>query len=306
MYFYKAYGLLFRCSFDLPEFITTEEAEPDVVITRGKIEHSFPEHIPAQGYFYATENEAYFAWQTIGKFLVRDGKEIIIESLQTAEERMIRLPLVGTISAVLLHQRGLLVLHSSAVAIDGKVVSFVGEKGWGKSTMAATLYGRGHILMSDDVVALDMSNPTKPMVIPGFPQFKLYPEAAAFSLGDNPETLPIVASGYDKRIRRITENFSVQSFPLTHIFVLGQGSVPEIKPLSNQESLIQLITHSYASRFGQKLLTGNRAAQHLHNCTSLIKNISIYSLERPKSLPLLSEIAQLVETQTQKIAQILV
>ena len=306
MYFYRAYGLLFRCAFALPEFIVTEEAEPDVTITLGKIEHSFPEPIPAQGYFHATENEAYFAWQTVGKFLVRDGKEIIIEPLPTAEERLVRLPLIGSICAVLLHQRGLLVLHSSAVAIDGKVVAFVGEKGWGKSTMAATLYGRGHILMADDVVALDMSNPTKPMVLPGFPQFKLYPEAAAFSLGDDPETLPIIASGYDKRIRRVTENFSAQSFPLSHIFVLGQGSVPEIKPLSNQKSLIQLITHSYASRFGQKLLNGNRAAQHLHQCTSLIKNISICSLERPQSLPLLSEIAHLVETQTQQVTKILV
>ena len=306
MYFYRAYGLLFRCTFALPEFITSEEVESDVLITLGKIDHPFPEPIPSQGYFHADENEAYFAWQTIGKFLVKDGKEIIIEPLSTAEERMIRLPLIGTISAVLLHQRGLLVLHSSAVAIDGKVVSFVGEKGWGKSTMAATLYGRGHILMADDVVALDMSNLAKPMVLPGFPQFKLYPEAAAFSLGDDPETLPIIASGYNKRIRRVTENFSAQSFPLTHIFVLGKGSVPQIKSLSTQESLIQLITHSYASRFGQKLLTGNRAAQHLHNCTSLIKNISICSLERPKSLPLLSEIAQLVETQTQQVTKTLV
>ena len=304
MYFYRAYGLLFRCSFALHELISTEEAKPDVVITQGKIEHSFPEPIPAQGYFHATENEAYFAWQTIGKFLVRDGKEIILEPLPTAEERMIRLPLVGTISAVLLHQRGLLVLHSSAVAIDRKVVSFVGEKGWCKSTMAATLYGRGHILMADDVVALDMSNPSKPMVLPGFPQFKLYPEAAAFSLGDNPENLPVIASGYDKRIRRVTENFSEQSFPLSHVFVLGQGSIPEIKPLSNQESLIQLITHSYASRYGQKLLTGNRGVKHFHHCTSLIKNISICDLQRPRSLPLLSEIAKLVEIQTKEISQV--
>ncbi len=160
--------------------------------------------------------------------------------------------------------------------------------------------------MADDVVALDMSNPTKPMVLPSFPQLKLYPEAAAFSLGDDPENLPVIASGYDKRIRRVTENFSAQSFPLSHIFVLGKGSAPEIKPLSNQESLIQLITHSYASRFGQKLLTGKRAAQHLYQCTYLIKNTSICSLERPNSLPLLSEIAQLVETQTQQLAEILV
>jgi len=58
--------------------------------------------------------------------------------------------------------------------------------------MAATLYARGHYLMADDVVALDLGDPTRPLVFPVF-QFKFWPEAAASALGDDPETTQLTS-----------------------------------------------------------------------------------------------------------------
>jgi hypothetical protein len=49
------------------------------------------------------------------------------------------------------------------------------------------------------------------------------------------------------------------------------------------------------ARFGKQLLQGMEAVTHLRQCASLIKDVPIYRLERPRSLPLLSVIAQLVE-----------
>ena len=50
---------------------------------------------------------------------------------------------------------GHLVLHASAVQLpDGRVIAFIGESGWGKSTLAAGLQADGSRLLSDDSISL--------------------------------------------------------------------------------------------------------------------------------------------------------
>lgn len=294
MHIYTAYELGIHSSLHLPELQTLAEVKLDVVIQIAKIHWSPPEP-SCTDYFYVTAEKAYLFWDQVGTFLVRDGKEIIIDPLPGVEERIIRLPLLGAVLAVLLHQRGFLVLHASSVAINSSAVAFLGEKGWGKSTMAATLYGRGHNLMADDVVAVDISNPKSPIVLPGFPQMKLWPDAATSSLGDDPETLPQVHPQAEKRARRVADNFLQKALPLRRIYVLGGGLEPKLRAIQPQEAIPHLISNSYMARFGKQLLQGMEAAIHLRQCTSLIKDVPIYCLERPCSLPLLSAIAQLVE-----------
>src|SRR2546421_12252878 len=199
---YFAYGLGIHSLLPLPEFMAAPVGA-DVVIKMCDVSHSFPDVRDAQSFHMsATPQETCISWDRLGTFLVRNGKEIIIEPFPGAEERLLRLPLWGAVLAILLHQRGLLVLHASAVGINGSAVAFIGGKGQGKSTTAATIYARGHKLLADDVVALDMNNSGGPMVLSGIPQFKLWPEAVS-SLGDNPELLPKIFSGCEKRARRV-------------------------------------------------------------------------------------------------------
>ncbi len=295
MYTYLAYGLGIHSALPLPELISPGEMGTDVVIQFGQLDWPPSETKHTGSYFHLTAAQAYFFWDSIGCFLVRDGKEIIIDPLPGVEERVIRLPLLGVVMAVLLYQRGLLVLHASAVALSDGVVAFLGEKGQGKSTMAATLYARGHTLIADDVVALDIGSSGKCIVRPGFPQFKLWPDAAAAALGDDPETLPRIHPQLEKRARLATDRFSQSLLPLKRIYLLSEGSTLDIKPLQAQEALVQLISNSYVARFGNQLLQGAAASLHFHQCTTLVKNVPIYCLNRPRSLPLLVEIAQLVE-----------
>jgi len=304
MHSYSAYGLGIHSVLPLPEFKAAPEVEADVVIRLGNVRQSLPD-IPAQTGFHmtATPKEACLFWDRLGTFLVRSGREIIVEPYPGAEEKLIRLPLWGAVLAVLLHQRGLLVLHASAVAINGDAVAFIGEKGRGKSTTAATIYARGHKLLSDDVVALDVSDSEDPMVLSGIPQFKLWPEAVS-SLGDDPELLPQIFSGCEKRVRRVADRFSQKPLPLKGIYSLSTGPRPEIKVLPPQEAIVQLIRNSYVARFGKRLLHGVGAATHFRQCTSLVNRIPVYSLDRPQSLSLLPAVAQLVEEQLSRDKQV--
>lgn len=243
--------------------------------------------------FHATIQETHLFWREVGTFLVRRGREIVVDPAPEVEERVLRLFILGPALAVLLHQRGRLVLHASAVAIDGEVIAFPGGPGWGKSTMAAALHARGHGVVADDVTAvqLDMD---RPMLVPGFPQLKLWPEAAVSSLGDDLQTLPRLHPELEKRARRVARSFPSASLPLRRIYVLAEGESQRIEPLPAQEGLVELVRHSYVARLLQDAESAELSS-HFFQCSRVVKTVPIRRLRRPKYLPALSDLARLVE-----------
>ncbi len=281
----------------LPELRPSHRRPADATIQLRHLEWPPPELREVGTGFHFTPAEAYLRWHAVGTFWVRDGREVLIEPAPGVEEDRIRLPLLGAVLAVLLHQRGHFVLHASAVAVSGSAAIFLGEKGQGKSTLAAALYARGHELLADDLVVLDIEDTLRPMVRPGFPQFKLWPDAVASSLGDDPTLLPRVATGTEKRARRIVEHFSPHALPLGGIFVLGEGPAIHLRSIKPAQGLLQLITHTYVARFGNRLLQGVTAATHLRQCADLVRCIPTFHLERPRSLELLPDVVQVVEEQ---------
>jgi HPr Serine kinase C-terminal domain len=297
LYHYIAYGLGISSALPLPELKTSAEVAADVTIDLGTLNWSpSADALTEDGLVVQFgADEAYFCWEALGKFRVRGGREILIDPVPGVQERLLRLPLLGTILAVLLHQRAFLVLHASAVAIDGEAIIFLGNKGYGKSTMAAMLYARGHELIADDIVALRIGEAGPPIVISGYPQFKLYPEAASCCLGDDPEKLPEIADGYEKRSRRVTDRFALKPLPLKAVYVLGRGEVSRVLRIGPQDAVLTLIANTYMARFGKQLLHGAYASSHLRQCARVLSQVPMRRLERPDSLALLPTIAQLVE-----------
>jgi hypothetical protein len=245
--------------------------------------------------FWQIDDQVCLFWPEFGAFAVRGGTEITVDPAPIAREQDLRVAVLGPALAVLLHQRGAFVLHASAVAIQGGAVAFLGDRGWGKSTMAAALYARGHQLLADDVVALKINETHAPTVLPGFPQFKLSPEAAAFCLHDDPTSLRPLVAGYEKRARPVEDRFAAEPCPLRHIYVLAGGERREIEPLGPQEALVQLIRHSYVARHGCQLLRGSGAAAHLRQCAAVGRGVTISRLKREASLPALPLLAQMIE-----------
>lgn len=295
MYSYYAYGLRILSEIRLPEFVVAQIDQPDITIRLGKLDFNPLVAEPEEGMFPVSDEESGFFWEQLGTILVRSGREIIFDPVAGADERLIRLPLTGVALGMLLHQRGFLVLHASAVAINGGVAAFLAGKGWGKSTLAAKLYQRGHSLMSDDIVAVSITEAGWPMVVSGYPQFRLWPDSARASLGDDPDQLPQLCEGYQKRARRVGCDFSHSVLPLKALYKLEKGDMPRAVPFSAHEALFQLIGNSYVARYGKQILQGDRAASNLKQCTNVINQVPFYRLERPQSMDLLEALADLVE-----------
>ena len=69
---------------------------------------------------------------------------------------LIAILITGSIIAYLLSANGRLVLHASAVEVNGEALAFIGQSGQGKTTMATLLCAEGHALVSDDLLPVDI------------------------------------------------------------------------------------------------------------------------------------------------------
>ncbi|GAB4550747.1 MAG: HPr kinase [Pleurocapsa sp.] len=288
---YTAYGLGIDSILTLPELIT-DANKVDLVIKYDSIAEKPSPINNSPFHYWRNKQEIGLSWQKLGTFLIREGREIIIASVADVEEKNLHPALLGACMAVALHQREYLILHGSAVKIHNRAVAFIGDKGWGKSTMAAALVLRGHQFITDDVLAIDLSG-NEPLVFPSFPQLKLCPDAVE-TMGKNPETLPRIMPQVNKRQYKLNQDFSTRPIPLQTIYLLNKGASLSIDKIPTGKLILPLLAHSYGARFGKKLLALGEA-KHFLQCTDLANQVNIYSLKRPSDLSLLTDIVNLVE-----------
>jgi hypothetical protein len=273
---YAAYDVRICSDLTLPE-LEIADGEPDVTITLGKVS-PVPVPIGADGSgFWATGDEACYFLEDVGTFLVRGGREVVVELAPRAEPGRIRLSILGPVLGILLHQRGHLVLHASCVEIEGRAVAFAGNRGWGKSTIAAALYARGHGIVSDDVTAIDLRLPV-PSVMPAFPQIKLWPDSVP-TLGPSADVQPRFHPLLDKRGFRVTRGFPQGPVALERVYVLAEGADPGVDKLRPGEAFPEILRHWYGGRFGDGLLKAEGAAvTHFEQAATLAARVPMRRL----------------------------
>ncbi len=298
-YAYQAYGLIICSTLELPELTAVDPAAGagDVAITLGPA--PAPEGKAGARFAVGAGGEIYQSYPEAGSFLLRAGREIVIDPADGVSGDVLRLYLLGPVLALALHQRGWLMLHASAVAIGEQAVAFLGGSGWGKSTMAGALRQRGHALVADDFVAVPAASEASeaPRVYPGFPQLKLWPEAAAV-LGADARELRRLHPDFDKRAQRLTQGFAQAPLPLGRLYVLAEADTIGIERLDKQAALVELVRHSYAAQALPKL----DGAEHLRQCAGLLRQTELFRLQRPRSLAGLPAVAEVIEREASATA----
>src|SRR6185369_17221085 len=221
-----------------------------------------------------------------GRVSVRDGREIVVRPHERADERALALFLAGPALAVALHQRGRLVLHATAVAIGGRALAILGEKGAGKSTLAAALTRRGYRLLSDDIVAIEERA--------GTASLKIQPEAAQ-ALGVDPGTLALVHPDSEKRAwPGGAGEDAPPATPITTLLVASAGTEPSLAPLAASATFLELVRHTYGSRYDLAHRSGT-GARHFQQVSALVRTAGAHRLVRGDDLARLTETAARVE-----------
>ena len=111
-------GWRVRSSFRLPELLPWQgdERPVDIEIGFGQIDEPAEEPIFILPHCRLWANGIFiFTLDGVGRFWVKDGCRVVIESDPGISESELRVFLLGTVLGVLCHQRGLLPIHASAV-----------------------------------------------------------------------------------------------------------------------------------------------------------------------------------------------
>lgn len=104
----------------------------------------------------------------------------------------------STVAALIAAWRGLVPLHASAVAIDGRAVLVVGRSGAGKSTLTAGLLALGARFIADDLVVLSVGR-HRIDVQRGRPTIRLHPDTAG---PVDPHAAPVLGDPLGKWLAR--------------------------------------------------------------------------------------------------------
>ena len=293
MYSYIAYGLSISSELPLPELVPCEQVA-DVVIRLGRIER-LPTNLDYTGirYWSISADRYYYYLEGVGTFLVQKGREIVVDPEKDVGEQILRAHLLSWILGVLLHQRGLLVLHASAVMVNGVSVAFLGRSGWGKSTTAAALHKCGYHIVADDIVALEVRDAACPLIYPAFPRIKLCSDAA-ISLGVDFEKLTIFDPQDDRREYFVPHEFLATPLSLKRMYVLAEGTPLEIEVLGFHEAFEGLVDHSHATVLSLLRVTDTMAS-HFYQCWKLLASVPICRLKRQFSLSTLPKLTKLIE-----------
>ncbi|MGY6552411.1 MAG: hypothetical protein ACXIT4_11025 [Erythrobacter sp.] len=183
MTLYALYGLAVASEFDCPEIseITPEQAAArnydTIYVKRAQGRLELPEARQHESWMWATRDAALYEIPDIARFLVERPDRITVEMLPGAVESDMRAFLLGVGIATLLHMRGLIPLHISAIQTPDGVVAFTGPSGAGKSTRVAALHFKhGWPVICDDVAVLHPSD-ERPLLHAGMNRIKLWRDA---------------------------------------------------------------------------------------------------------------------------------
>ena len=283
-------GLRVISELRVPEWQLFETSQPfgqaDVTIRRDN-------HMPTENKPIITARIFGFNVPNVGYYVVMTGSEIAVSPQPEADEREVRLFLLGSAWGALCYQRGILALHASVVQNGDYAVAFCGASGAGKSSIAAWLTGRGYHLVSDDLCRFD--------VIDGIP--RVYPSAPRLKLWR--ETLDVLAwkdfegerdcLRFDKILIDVTgSGIPAISSPLRAVYLLEWGD-EGLFPLTGLAALRRFITT--ATYRGDLLEPMGQTAAHWNRCADLLRCTPVWNFARPRDWSKMDTVMERLTTQ---------
>ena len=126
-HYYTVFGLYVESDILLSELLLAPQIVdiPDVSIRLGRVPSSITDPIEKTVRYEVKKDEFIFRVIGVGAYYVVEGRSIIVEPAEEAEERLVRIFLLGTAFGALLMQRGILPIHGPGPAIGLELVGIV-------------------------------------------------------------------------------------------------------------------------------------------------------------------------------------
>jgi hypothetical protein len=293
----------------LPGAIPTRAASaPDVTVGAGQVPETLPEagtRGPTWDMCAATDEDltsARFLLRVpgIARFLLSAGRDIRFEAEAGIGPSDIAVFLLGTAFGVLLHQRGQVVLHASAVRVGGNAVLSCGASGVGKSSLAAALAQRGFPVVTDDFCAFDFDGAGAPAVQSDGRQLKLWAHAIAHLSLEAQRGAPV---------RRQLQKYYVEpelshsaALPLGAVYFLREARPPHafgIERPNVADAALLMRQNAYRPLLVRRM---DQRADYFRAAASVAATGGVFHLTRPFAFKNMSEVITLLARHWDELA----
>jgi hypothetical protein len=235
----------------------------------------------------------------VGRFLLRAGKEILMELAPSSDDDEVRAYLLGAVFGALSHQRGITPLHASAIDIADGCIAFVGASGAGKSTLVATLARRGHEVITDDACFLQLGTHGGVHAWPGISRIRLW-EDARLALGFDGPGVERETRGYNKYYIPIRPPRNpTQPRRLHRVYQLHRAlnGAPEVTRLQGSAAVEVLMQNVYPPGLAERL--GYKPHAFIA-CTAAARHVPVFRFSRPWDFAALGEGTKILENHLSK------
>ena len=302
---HRIYGIVVRSEIPLGLPEADPDLEPDVVFRWANAEW-FSRFValhdpgiaaaPASWYrhFPCGDGSHYVQWHDLFQFVVEpEGRVLTCYRFENAHPESFETYILGQALSFALVKQGYEPLHATAVVIEGKAVAFLGDSGYGKSTLAASFVAAGYPLLTDDMLVIrDIDG-----VCHGFPgpsRIKLLPEPAHRFLPRHAAITPVNPE-FEKLIIRLANGEScTQPVPLHALYLLNSSVDREpavsIEPLTGSRPLLELLR----SAFNVRLTDPARLGRQFAEAQRILSKVNCRGLTYARDIDLLPQVREAV------------
>ena len=220
----------------------------------------------------------------IGRFHIDDGCRVVAWPEAGTSAETLSQQLSGTVLALVLMQRDVLVLHGSVIAFGDRALVVMGHSGDGKSTTAAACARAGHTLLSDDLAPLDLADRV----------VTVRPTCALVRLGHEPglarpEGRHWLAAG--KTAVRLGSDPSDAPTRVVAIVRLVVDEDTGVQTMTGSAAVLALLEHVFC----RPAFPTTRAAWAMQQCARIASTCPVVTLARPKRIDVLDDVVARLE-----------
>ena len=243
----------------------------------------------------------YLRWRGLFEFLVSaDGRRIACRPSNGISRETFQTYLVSQALSFALLKQGIEPLHATVVVWNGRAVAFLGDCGYGKSSLGAAFLCAGHRVLTDDLLVVrERAEPGQGfLAYPGPPRIKLYPKMTASLFRHQFASVPLNPRTRKQVIPLNALQSSQAPVPLRAIFVLRppsrrrQSDRVTIRRLSQRRAMLQLITNT----FNHMVEDPDRLSRQFIQAGRLSRTVPVKSLSYPRDLSRLPAVLEAIQS----------
>jgi hypothetical protein len=238
----------------------------------------------------------YLRWTDLFEFVIPgDGRSIIAHMLGGSIQDIYNSHVLQHLFFFTLLKLGIEPLHATTVAIDGGAVAFIGDSGYGKSTLAAAFCLRGHPILTDDLLVLK-ENSHGFYGYPGRSRIRLLPETAKVLFEDRLKDMSPDPYSRKLAIPLDEPQTAAETLPLRAIYVVRPGrpasavKTVTLRALRQRRAFFCMV----ANICNPIAREPERLARFFHLSTRLCARLPIKSLSYPRDLSRLQEVVHAI------------